>query len=429
MPGTDRAALVTGPASARRELRLLEVPPELEARFARADAPPLILNGRLVDDATLSTEERTYAVRVVSQSNSLLLCTPGDDEQGNCNLRLHTNASELMELVPTPARVERLGALLGGGAEYAGEHAEGDARVQRLYTPREVRSVVQASERELAEALRALHVVELDGHLRRVEPAFLYAQLRVLLNQLDILACDADKVPCAPVCAALEAAGPTRKEVAHAIVTDWFATTPAPTEGHVALATQDIARFMGIQLLNETRRMPLLAFMEQWRSMLGEAAHSEAKLPLLQGYYLLHPAPASFATSSVHASVAEPEAGTLCAALSIQAFPHTGLSPVPATRFQELFTVRSQWVLEELVPFLAPLTPPAEPGKKSSPLDALLMKHARSFRGRWSRVHRAVLLEGAGPEAAAGGAGAGAPGKRTRQPDDCLLYQARVKYT
>ena len=81
------------------------------------------------------------------------------------------------------------------------------------------------------------------------------------------------------------------------------------------------------------------------------------------------------------------------------------------------------------MPFLAPLTPPAEPGKKSSPLDALLMKHARSFRGRWSRVHRAVLLEGAGPEAAAGGAGAGAPGKRTRQPDDCLLYQARVKYT
>ena len=63
--------------------KLLEIPPDLEAYFLPgSDTSSLTLNGRLTDDATLSTSDRTYALRQVSQSNSLLLCGIESENSG-----------------------------------------------------------------------------------------------------------------------------------------------------------------------------------------------------------------------------------------------------------------------------------------------------------------------------------------------------------
>ncbi|WFD01306.1 Ctf8p and Ctf18p associating protein [Malassezia yamatoensis] len=395
--------------------QLLEIPPELEANFLPgSDTSSLTLNGRLTDDATLSTSDRTYALRQVSQSNSLLLCGIESENSGEVpiQLRMHQNASDLIELVPTSARLDRLSSLLDASMYY-GQDTLSEAR---QYTPQELRSIVQASDAELAEGLRTHHVLLLDGYMRRVAPSLLYRLLQVVLNQLDILACNPDQVPYFPTYDALQMS--TRPEVAEKILCDWFCSPPRPTgiPTQIRLATQEIARFLGIHLLRENKRMPLLAFVQQWTSILTSLAE-EAHLSLLHGFYLFHPAPASFTITNTHSALPlDPSFESLASSITIQYFPHTQLPLSPSQRFQDLFMTRSQWLREELLPFLQDLV---DTHSKASNLDSLLIKHARSSRARWTRSHAAVLLRGEVSNSSA---------SRTGGSEDCVLYQARVKY-
>lgn len=153
--------------------------------------------------------------------------------------------------------------------------------------------------------------------------------------------------------------------------------------------------------------------MDDWRGLLG-AISADAHLPLLQGFFLLNPPPASFATANVHSPGQDTAVGTLLASLSIQYVPHTALSPIPTKRFQELFQMRQQWVSEELRPFITTLAVGTAPDKRDAVLEKLLLTHTRSMRARWSTVHGAVLIRGA--QAATSG------------KEECLVYQARVKY-
>ncbi|KAL4399443.1 Ctf8p and Ctf18p associating protein [Malassezia pachydermatis] len=152
--------LVTPAADETYEYCVVEVPAELEAHFEKGDTS-LLFNGRLSDEATLVTQDATYAVRQVSQSNSLLLCALEDNPQADgVHLRMRQNATDLLELVRTTPRLDRLPSLFEADA-YTGQATESDEA--RHYTPAEVRSVVQASESELEVGLREHHILVLDG--------------------------------------------------------------------------------------------------------------------------------------------------------------------------------------------------------------------------------------------------------------------------
>ncbi|WFD31974.1 Ctf8p and Ctf18p associating protein [Malassezia sp. CBS 17886] len=465
--------LITGAVRDAPAYVLLELSPDVEACLSKHGAP-LLLNGRLADEATLSTADATYAVRQVTQSNSLLLCgwaganggsVAGDHASGAArdappsavpHLHLRQNASDILELIRTTPRLDRLVALLHA-SEYAGESAHGACApsprpAPRLYTAPEVRSIVQASDGELRRGLRMHHTIELDGYLRRVSPAFLWIQLRVLLNQLDVLACEPDEVPYGPATAALVASG-SHPAVAHAIVADWFGAAtdranppPAgartgrgshasssfspslspssppplciPPPFSVALAPESIAQFAGLELLKEAKRVPLTRFIEAWRTQLGPLA-AAASFHLLRGHVLLYPPPASFASVSAHSAPTRTTRAALMAALSLQYFPHTQLPMSPVQRFQELFQLRPQWVREELVPFVDAL---ALPGTKKGGIDALLLKYGRSCSATWTDAHAAVLLRG---DWDADGASSG---DGVRRDASCTLVQTRVKY-
>lgn len=399
---TQPVTLATTPEP--REFRLLELPPELDTAISKGIEAPFAIHGRLVDDAALSTEDATYAVRQVTQTNTMLLCSPAVQDD-KLVLQMHRSAPEILELAPMAARLDRMPELLAE-SEYAGESAEGLLTARR-YTPREVRSVVQASTREFEAGLREHHVVFLDGYLRRISPEFCFDQLRVLVNQLDILACEPHAVPYSPVVHALEKAG-ARKEVAQALL-EWFGQ---PFDDVVALDADRIARALGIGKLRHNKKKPLIEFVNEWRELLGALA-GNAHLPLLEGFFLLHPPPASFATASVHTARHDPAPGPLRASLTIEYIPHTALSAVPATRFRELFMLRPQWVAQELQPYISPLVAGNVPEKRAAALEKLLLTHARSIRARWSAVHGAVLLRGAEDAA--------------RNSEECLVYQARFK--
>ncbi|WFD20829.1 Ctf8p and Ctf18p associating protein [Malassezia caprae] len=335
-------ALATPARDGAYDYRLIEVPPELEAYWERGEGP-LTFNGRMNDEAVLVTRDATYAVRQVSQTNSLLLCGLERNDDGELVLRMHQNARDTLELVRTSARLDRLAELLDADA-YTGPDDE--HRAARHYTWSEVRSIVQASEAELQHGLRMYHVVELDGVMRRVAPALVEHLLRTLLAHLDVLACAPDRLPYGPMCDALAAR--SCRAVAEAIVGDWFCAAPSARGGAVPslvpLARADTARFLGLQLLRAMKRARLVDFLARWRAEVGPLA-PDAALPLLQGHYLLSPPPASFAAVSAHgAPPSEPAAQALAEALTIEAFSHTSLPLAPTQRFQDLFLVREQWV-------------------------------------------------------------------------------------
>lgn len=274
--------ILTADAASPQEYRILEVPPEVEALIERKDVP-LQFNGRLADEAALVTHDATYAVRQVAQSNSLLLCSVDVRDNGSHALVLRQNVQDTLELVRTCANLERIMSLLDEDMYTGGEEHVHD-RTKRHYTRNELMSVVQASEAEFTQGLRAYHVIELDGYLRRVAPDLVVDLLHSLLAHVDIFACAPDRVPFVRMCEAL--APRACRAVAEAMVGDWFCATPqrasAPTVPlHIPLARESVAQFLGLHLLRTQKRMPLIAFMDAWHHELGIMSQ-DAHLALLQ---------------------------------------------------------------------------------------------------------------------------------------------------
>lgn len=71
----------------------------------------------------------------------------------------------MLEMVPVMPRLQRIGTLLHE-SRFEGEEEEERQLKARLYTPTEVRSIVQTSTRELQTGLDSHHVVLLDGKCR-----------------------------------------------------------------------------------------------------------------------------------------------------------------------------------------------------------------------------------------------------------------------
>lgn len=134
--------------------------------------------------------------------------------------------------------------------------------LHRLYTPREVRSVVQASEAELKRGYKERNVVELDGRLRLISPSHLTLVLQNLLNHLSINSYLPSKVPLASVLKALKEEHDIREEIARETLTSWFGkvkeddSAKSEEKKEVELNHKEIVRFLGNRLL-EARKVSL----------------------------------------------------------------------------------------------------------------------------------------------------------------------------
>ena len=78
----------------------------------------LTIKGKGEDDAVLCTKDRTWGLRAISVSNTLLVVTAGesadasDDEDTTQSIYVQSELSQILEIIPAVAKVERLRALL-----------------------------------------------------------------------------------------------------------------------------------------------------------------------------------------------------------------------------------------------------------------------------------------------------------------------------
>ena len=94
--------------------RLLELPPELfKSIESHNNNSPLTwsIKGNPAEDAVLCTDDKTYSIRSVSLSNSVLVVAPGEAQD---QVVIRDTSHELLQVTPILPRVHRLVGLLRG---------------------------------------------------------------------------------------------------------------------------------------------------------------------------------------------------------------------------------------------------------------------------------------------------------------------------
>jgi sister chromatid cohesion protein DCC1 len=84
----------------------------------------LVIKGHASEDAVLCTSNRTYSLRSVALSNSVLVVTHHPSKNTIHTLAIRDQLTEIMELIPAVPKLHKLGILLKG-LEY-GEEQEDD---------------------------------------------------------------------------------------------------------------------------------------------------------------------------------------------------------------------------------------------------------------------------------------------------------------
>lgn len=147
----------------------------------------LYIKGPADEDAVLCTKTKTYTVRQVNLSNSLILASPGqEDTAGGSVYTIRDTQFSTIELLPCLPRLDKIDTLLRP-TMYSGPDNETKAlakvrslqNAQRtkfcytdsavlqgtLYTYNELLSIIQASEKELKDDLKARKAVMIDGKI------------------------------------------------------------------------------------------------------------------------------------------------------------------------------------------------------------------------------------------------------------------------
>ncbi len=89
--------------------------------------PSLMMKGVPEDDAVLCTSDKTYNIRSVALSNSVLVVSPGPHIDGSEDqVVIQDSLNELLELVPAVPKLHRMNALLKEHEWEEGQEEEED---------------------------------------------------------------------------------------------------------------------------------------------------------------------------------------------------------------------------------------------------------------------------------------------------------------
>lgn len=313
----------------------------------------------------LCTADKTYTIRSVVLSNSVLVATPDSStkSQGDADaVVIRDQLKEILELAPSLPRLRRLDALLKD-AEYNEGHEDEDGRMsededsaptkRQKVTYAEARETLQASDIELDRGLRDRRVLILGGYLRRLAPSYLTTILELLLTNLVSLSLSHEAASVVELCSALDGHDVSR-DVCRQVMA-WFGeVADGKWKVNVAAAVKEV----GLGILRAYKDDPIAQseLLAKWCSTVGDTFESTVSLDLLAGNYLVQ-------TDTLK----DPPVTALAY------FPSSQLPVDPAARFTDLFLTRPRWKADEIVPFLADIV------VDSKERDKLLLKYTRTI--------------------------------------------------
>ncbi|KAI8023226.1 Sister chromatid cohesion protein DCC1 [Camellia lanceoleosa] len=314
------------------------------------------IRGQPDEDAVLCTQSRTYAVKFVGTSNSVLLIPPSDQSAlcGNkqdCDEKDRDKkvvapvikvAPGVMELVEVAPRLDRLRMLLSENP-YRFDEVLMENNNRSLYGWDDLIEKVQASNDELITGLQALSAVEIDGHWRIVDENYMDGILNMLLHNSVLNDWSLNGLNESEVIGVLQSDGFSHK-IAHHCLRVFGSKVE---EGVWRLDEKRVCVHFARGILRGGK-MRLDNFMGEWMRKIPEGM--QASFDMLEGEVL---------TEKLGIE-------TWVYAFSVSSLPYT-----PAERFSMLFRERPKWESKDLQPYIRDLS---VPGLSS---EGLLLKYTR----------------------------------------------------
>ncbi|KAJ7544780.1 hypothetical protein O6H91_09G092900 [Diphasiastrum complanatum] len=363
-----------GETFGEEDLKLLEVD---ESILQEVLQNGVTIKGVLDDEAVLCTSTTTYAIKFVATSNMVLLIPSKQDSFNSAansqshhvgndivnTVKLKTSSDEQakveavaaaaghIELVEIAPRLERLKELLSRrpyAEDSDGDEVE-DGRVGELYTWDDLMSVVQASEKQLREGLKALAAIEVGNYWRIVDPTFMQGLLEVLILNAVHYDWPLTALPGSEVIRVLQGDGYSPQIVKHCLAT--YGSQVCSSTGNSdtwALDEKQICLHYARQLLSAVPKWRLEDFLDAWQQNLPTGL--EARLDILKGEALID---------------------KLGSDSWVRIFSLASLPTNPAERFGALFKERSKWEWQDLEPYLGDLKVPG------LSVEAMLLKFTR----------------------------------------------------
>ncbi|CAE6438352.1 unnamed protein product [Rhizoctonia solani] len=358
---------------------LVELPPDI-IELAKQGQANLSIRGRPDDEAVLCTQSKTYAIRSVALSNSVLIMSNAGPDSKPCDpvellehdetntLVISGEVSEILELVPTVPRLESLLQHLRGcewnddeSDEETYESNVNDPLRRRRMTLDELRNIVQASDSELEEGLRKARILNLAGTLRPLPTSSLTEILVTLLLTIAStgLPRPPKPIPLLKLMQNIEDEFQVNPDVMEHIAS-WYGVITGKDDKRMWEADMKaIIGEIGVGILRRAEdAVEEVEFMERWKEQVGDMFTEYIDITLLDGNYL--------STPVLHTKYGEPSNTLLY-------YPRSALPTDAAQRFQALFLTRAKWKMEDIGVYLEDIAV----DKKER--DRLMLKYTRQL--------------------------------------------------
>ncbi|CAE7206119.1 unnamed protein product [Rhizoctonia solani] len=359
---------------------LVELPPDI-VELAKQGQANLSIRGRPDDEAVLCTQSKTYAIRSVALSNSVLIMSNGGSNSKPCDsaiellepnetntLVISGEVSEILELVPTVPRLESVLKHLRGcewnddeSDEETYESNVNDPLRRRRVTLDELRDLVQASDLELEEGLRKAKILNLSGTLRPLPASSLTEILVTLLLTIAStgLPRPPKPIPLLKLIQNIEDEFQVNPDIMEHIAS-WYGVVTG--KGDKRMWQADIKAIIGDIGVGILRRaeehVEQVELVERWKEQVGDMFTEHIDITLLDGNCL--------STPIAHTKSGEPS-NTLIY------YPRSALPTDVAQRFQALFLTRPKWKVEDIGIYLEDIAV----DKKER--DRLMLKYTRQI--------------------------------------------------
>jgi len=245
--------------------------------------PSLKVKGQANEDAVLCTDDKTFIMRSVVLSNSVLVITSPPDAYSadflNDRVIIRDQVNEIMELTPSVPKFHKLSSLLRGREYDEGQEDEDDNSgvrlvvlyrckragktvIQRRLTYEDARAEIQASDSELDLALKDRHVLNINGEriphllvpfslfrnsgqLRPIAPSYLSLLLELVLNLLVSLSLPHDNASVEELSSTLA----NEHEVPRGVSTQVMSWFGIIREGKWSMDVNAVLKEMGLSIL------------------------------------------------------------------------------------------------------------------------------------------------------------------------------------
>lgn len=307
----------------------------------------MVLRGQPDEDAVLCTPSRTYAMKFVGTSNSVLLVPPANQSEYCDNLQKNdSNSYEekvvapvikvvpgSMELVEVAPRLDKLKLLLSENPYRLEENdmenlEENEASITGLYSWNDLIDNIQASDEELRSGLQAISAVEINGFWRLVDESYMDMILGILLRNSVLNDWSFDALNEDEVMTTLESDGFPRVLARHCLRVYGEKVNDFINSCVWKLDEKKVCIHYARKILKGGKRK-LESFMDEWRQITPDGM--QPTFDLVKGEVL---------TEKVGVD-------TWVHAFSVSSLPST-----PAERFSILFRERPKWEWKDLQPYI-----------------------------------------------------------------------------